>query len=115
MPWPPSVNRIWRTVSINGRQRTLLSREGREYREEVCSLLNGYAKDDEVCFKGSVAVTVEASPPDKRRRDLDNVLKAAMDSLTSAGIWADDSQVDDLRILRKKPVVGGCLHVTVEG
>lgn len=37
LPFPPSVNRYYRHVGY----RTLLSREGREYRECVCSLLAG--------------------------------------------------------------------------
>ena len=37
LPFPPSINRYYRHVGY----RTLLSREGREYREIVCSLLAG--------------------------------------------------------------------------
>jgi crossover junction endodeoxyribonuclease RusA len=54
-------------------------------------------------FPGQVSVTIDAYPPDRRRRDLDNVLKAALDALTHCGIWADDSQVAELRI-RRMPV-----------
>jgi crossover junction endodeoxyribonuclease RusA len=38
--------------------------------------------------------------PDRRRRDLDNVLKSTLDSLTHAGVWDDDSQIDQLSVER---------------
>ncbi|MEY4713325.1 MAG: hypothetical protein RIS88_2775 [Pseudomonadota bacterium] len=44
--------------------------------------------------------------PDRRRRDLDNTLKATQDAMTHAGIWDDDSQIDDLRIVRKRDAAG---------
>jgi crossover junction endodeoxyribonuclease RusA len=49
---------------------------------------------------------VEAWMPDRRRRDLDNTLKATQDAMTHAGIWDDDSQIDDLRIVRKRDAAG---------
>jgi len=36
--------------------------------------------------------------PDRRRRDLDNLLKSLLDAITHAGIWDDDSQVKHLEI-----------------
>ena len=42
----------------------------------------------------------------RRRRDLDNILKSLLDSLTHAGVWEDDSQITDLRI-RKGPHIAG--------
>jgi crossover junction endodeoxyribonuclease RusA len=50
--------------------------------------------------------------PDKRRRDLDNILKALLDGLTHSGVWGDDSQVVDLRIV-KAPTLGGMVKVNI--
>lgn len=47
-----------------------------------------------------LAVEVEAYPPDRRRRDLDNIGKALLDSLEAASVFEDDGQIDDLRIVR---------------
>jgi len=90
LPWPPSVNRYWRQV--NGR--AILSADGRAYKQEVaaCCIFVGAQK-----FAGPVCVDILAVRPDKRRRDLDNLLKAALDGLTP-WVWEDDSQVVDLRI-----------------
>ncbi len=113
LPWPPSVNTMWRTPRSGPLAgRTLLSEEGRLYRKAVA---------DQVMLQGirrfgadaRLALHIEAWVPDRRRRDMDNYLKGPLDALTHAGVWADDEQVDDLRITRRP--LGGLLkvHVTV--
>jgi crossover junction endodeoxyribonuclease RusA len=76
----------------------LISAEGREYRQTVAGLIRW--PEAKPMFAGSVAVSVVMTPPDRRRRDLDNVFKALLDSMTSAGVWGDDSQIDALSIRR---------------
>ncbi len=98
LPWPPSVNAYWRSVVIGRQPRVLISEEGRNYRKAV-------AQSFMVQRIGSVgtarcAVDIEVRKPDNRRRDVDNLPKAILDSLTHAGLWVDDSQIDDLRIWR---------------
>ncbi|MGP78515.1 hypothetical protein B5F26_27880, partial [Escherichia coli] len=51
--------------------------------------------------------------PDKRRRDLDNILKAPLDALTHAGLLIDDEQFDEINIVRGKVVPGGRLGVKI--
>lgn len=41
----------------------------------------------------AMQVHCELSPPDNRRRDLDNAWKVIADSLTKAGLWQDDKFV----------------------
>ena len=109
LPWPPTANTYWRhptTGKLAGRH--LISEKGRDYREAVRSLV---AESRLPCIAGPLCVVIEAFPPDKRRRDLDNLLKSLFDSLTHAGVWLDDSQVDDLRIFRSS--VGGMVKVTI--
>ena len=67
-------------------------------------------------FEGSVAVSIAAYPPDKRKRDLDNLLKSTLDALERAGFFGDDHQVDDLRIRRHEvdEEAGGRLLVMIE-
>ena len=108
LPWPPSVNRLWRSV----RGRNILSREGREYRVEALSALfgQGYPRPP---LTGRLSVRIEAFPPDRRRRDLSNLIKAPEDLLTHGGVWLDDSQIDELSIVRREVTPGGRLVVTV--
>jgi crossover junction endodeoxyribonuclease RusA len=105
LPWPPSVNHYWRNVG----GKMLISKKGREYREAVRFL--AIAENWPIHGSKRLTVNIEAWIPDNRRRDLDNMLKAALDALTYAGVWEDDSQIDDLRIVRKQ--IGGMLKVGV--
>jgi crossover junction endodeoxyribonuclease RusA len=106
MPWPPSVNTYWRT--FNGRM--IISEKGRLYRKEVADqvLIQRGAKH----FAGKLKVEIEAFRPDRRRRDLDNLLKAILDGMTHAGVWEDDSNIVDLRIYWAD-TIGGMLKVKV--
>lgn len=46
---------------------------------------------------------MDAFPPDRRRRDLDNLQKPTLDAMQHAGVYEDDSQVD-LLITRRREV-----------
>ena len=113
LPWPPSVNRIWRTPNkrpLAGR--TMLAADGRAYRKAVQALVY-----DQLGIPPQLdtrlAVVIRLSPPDKRRRDIDNSAKAILDALMHAGVYRDDSQIDDLHMMRG-PVQQNDGGVTVE-
>jgi len=89
----------------------IISAKGRDYREAVCVLVQRLGID--AGFKGKLVVEIEAYQPDKRRRDLDNLLKAPLDALTHAGVYKDDSQIADLRIYWA-PTIGGMLKVKIK-
>ena len=92
LPYPPSANRYYRTF----KGRMLISKGGREYKETVgwMARLSGVPKT-----LGKVEVELYVSPPDNRRRDLDNVCKCLLDSIKDALI-EDDSQIDRLTLVR---------------
>jgi len=56
---------------------------------------------------------VELFPPDRRKRDVDNILKALLDALTHAGVYEDDSFIDDLRVVRGAVIKGGYCRVVL--
>lgn len=62
---------------------------------------------------GSLGIVILASPPDRRRRDLDNILKALLDSIAFAGVVEDDSQFDAICIVRQSPVKDGNLQIVI--
>lgn len=49
---------------------------------------------------GLLSVRIEVPVPDNRKRDTDNLPKAIFDSLTKAGFWVDDSQVEEHAVMR---------------
>lgn len=100
LPYPPSANHYYRRVG----PRTLISREGRRFRERVCLLL---AATGVRPLRGPLRIEISIYPPDRRKRDVDNAIKAINDSLEHGGAFEDDSQIEDLRIRRRRPVPGG--------
>lgn len=112
LPYPPSVNHYWRRVGGN----IVLSKEGRRYKEAV--RLRVLAQAGNLQLPGRIGVMLEVHPPDTRRRDLDNICKAALDALGNAGVYQDDSQIVLLNLYKLEPVQHGrveCVVYTVEG
>lgn len=107
LPYPPSINHYWRRVG----PRTLISREGRRFRERVMTILAAMRVRP---LAGQLAVEVEAFPPDNRRRDIDNIQKALLDALQHGGAYEDDSQIVRLAIEKREPVEGGKTIVRIE-
>ena len=106
LPWPPSVNHYWRRVG----NRTLISKEGRRFRKRVLATLSARKHEP---MTGTLAVRVVAHPPDRRRRDLDNITKALLDALEHGGIYEDDSQIDRLEIVRASVIKSGAVIVEI--
>ena len=107
LPFPPSVNHYYRRVG----PRTLISREGRRFRERVCAVL---ARLGIGGLEGPLHLEIEVYPPDQQRRDIDNVQKALLDALQPGGLDADDSQIKKLNIEMRGCVRGGRTLVRLE-
>ena len=100
LPFPPSVNHYYRRVGA----RTLISREGRKFREKVCALLAAMRVGP---ITGALRVEIEVYPPDRRRRDIDNLQKGLLDALEHGGAYRDDNQIVKLTIERRECVPDG--------
>lgn len=108
LPWPPSENSYRRTPK--GATSPIISAAGRKYRETVAGILHRLKLAP---LSGKLAVTIDAYPPDRRKHDLDNLLKAPLDALQHGGLYADDGDIDDLHIRRRCVTTGGMLIVTI--
>ncbi len=91
LAFPPSVNHYWRHVG----SRTMISRTGRAYRQQ---LVHDVQRSGLRALTGPIRIEVIATRPDRRRRDVDNLLKSLLDALDHADVYEDDSQIHDLRI-----------------
>lgn len=108
LPYPPTVNTYWRA---NGHRR-FIAKRGVEFREQVADIV---ADTRQGSLDGRLSVFVALYPPDKRKRDIDNVLKALLDALTHAGAYDDDSQIDRLEVVRHEVIKGGKCSVVIVG
>ena len=105
LPYPPTMNTYWR--HWNGR--TVLARRGRQYKEIVQAIVGPVPPH----LTGPLEFEAEVWLPDRRRRDIDNILKPLLDALTSAGVWEDDSQVKSLKVVHAGVQKPGCVKICV--
>ena len=113
LPWPPSVNHYWRF----GNGHFHISTEGKRYKATVAGIL---ATAGIQPLRGAVKLTIDAFPPDRRKRDLDNLQKSILDSCVyrrgfATGLYLDDSQVKRLEATMHDfdPAGAGRVVVTV--
>jgi crossover junction endodeoxyribonuclease RusA len=107
LPWPPTANTYWRR---NGNC-YFISKRGTDYREFVAKAC--YAYQGLFVASDRLRIKIKAYPPDRRKRDLDNLFKSLLDSIQHSGVYVDDSQIDKLSIERM-PEHDGKITVCVE-
>ena len=114
LPWPPSVNNYWTPNVVHGRFIGMrLTPRAKVYRSAAnCAVIATLGGEPTKIIR-QVRVDIEMRAPDKRKRDLDNHLKATLDGLTHAGVWADDSQIDELTVRRGRLISGGQVIVII--
>lgn len=112
LPWPPSVNHYWieRAVpSGKGYYRIMKSvgPKGKKFREDVEEIVG----DVEPMRGNSVSVHIDAYPPDRRKRDIDNIFKATLDAMEHAGVYENDNQIKYLSATKHDKVQGGKMKI----
>ena len=104
LPYPPTVNHYY-TIA---RGRKILSTKGRAYKD-TCGI-ELILQDAPKNLTARLEVNIDAYPPDRRKRDMDNIIKPLLDALQNYGMF-DDEQIDILRIRRKEK--GGYVRVHI--
>ena len=107
LPMPPSTNNLFVNRSKGGR---FPSQKYADWIQEAGWELK---RQRPAKVAGKVAVLFEFGKPDKRKRDLDNRLKAPLDLLVEHGVIEadDDSIVVDVRAISVPEVFG--VRVTI--
>ncbi len=104
LPFPPSVNGVWRIAGKGMR----LSDAASRYRVDVrIGLLK--QRVPSARLDGWLGCELIAYPPDRYRRDLDNLCKSILDALRVAGVYHDDEQIADLHLRWGTSVPGGAV------
>ena len=109
LPVPPTINHYY----IRTRRGMFIGKKGVAFREETALLFKQKYPSHETS-KENLKVNIDFTPPDRRRRDVDNILKCLLDSLEKSGIYKDDSQIIELRVRKLDPAKPGFITVTVE-
>lgn len=115
LPWPPSVNRIWRAVL----GRVILSAAARAYIKAAAAALPAGRVPPPLA--GRLWVTLTLHPPERAPRnkgpgatwDIANREKIVCDVLTKQRVWCDDSQIDVMVIQRGAPRGPGSVTVHI--
>ena len=107
LPFPPTVNHIWKS---SGKTRYL----SKEY-EAFLGMVQVIVGRERVPKFGEkrLAVSIKLHGPNKRKYDIDNRVKAVLDSLVRAGVMDDDEQVDSLAVTREEIIKGGLCVVWI--
>jgi crossover junction endodeoxyribonuclease RusA len=108
--WPPSLNHLYPTAR-NGRR--FLSVAGKQFKQSVWADVLAQGRPARP-LSGRLSILIEVFPPDRRVRDLSNLVKIIEDSLTDAGVWKDDGQIDDLHVIRRAVTLDGAVRVTIK-
>lgn len=119
LPYPPSLNhyknigRLTQTKTGKLYQQKINSPQTKRYMFEVWLMVQQKkAKEGLKSFDSEeISLEVYVHSPDKRKRDLDNILKVTIDSLENAGLFNDDSQICRLIVERREIIKNGQLIV----
>lgn len=90
LPWPPTANTMF---GLKGHHR-FVSKSYAKWKDEASAHI---LMQRSLVMDGCVAITIALTPPDKRRRDIDNHVKPVLDILVTHKIIEDDN----LEIVRR--------------
>lgn len=122
LPWPPSVNDYWlpakRTVKAGKSAGKVyiskrLGPEAIAFRATVVEhTRRGHRPPPRLT--GRLSIFVMARPPRlNRTRDLDNIWKSLLDALQFAEVVLNDSQFDEIRMIRWNPEDDGNVTLAI--
>jgi crossover junction endodeoxyribonuclease RusA len=108
VPFPPSVNSYW---GFKGSRRFLTARA-----KSFKTLVNAeFLRSGHEGFANErLQITIALYPPDKRIRDIDNVVKSTLDALCQSGVFNDDGQIDVLHVTRENVIKWGAAKIILE-
>lgn len=111
LPWPESVNHLY--GNRYGGRGKYMTPAGKAFMSAVAAIVYE-ARCRRYKEPQLLTITMLFYPPDRKRRDEDNLLKQTLDSLEKAGLVDNDHQFADKILLRREVVAGGEIVVRVQ-
>lgn len=125
--YPPSVNHYWahRAIKQKKTNRTIvmkyLSSKAKAFRQSVNNAVKEQLGEFDPLYQ-RLAVTVheyygpqkETSRAVGQAQDIDNCLKPLLDALENSGVFRNDSQIDQLLVLKKRRAAVGRVEVIIK-
>ena len=108
LPMPPSTNNLFVNVPRKGR---VPSPEYVAWRKEADALYLSQKRPEPVT--GPFRFLLEVVRPDKRRRDVSNLIKAAEDQIAHYGLIRDDCDAEEVCARWVAEDLGGMARITV--
>lgn len=112
LPFPPTTNHAYATVTTRGGARRVKSAAARNYALVAQVLTKRVHPFPIFTIRDRIAITIALHPPDARRFDIANREKILVDAISSV-LGFDDSQVDRITIERKNVDAAGKVIVTI--
>jgi crossover junction endodeoxyribonuclease RusA len=106
LPFPPGLNNLFSNVPRVGRVPT---KRYKAWQEEAGWFIKQHPDLRPVA--GDVEVLMFFGRPDKRKRDLDGLMKAPLDLLVKHGLIEDDSRVQRLTVAWSEQTKNACLVI----
>jgi crossover junction endodeoxyribonuclease RusA len=111
LPWPPTSNHAYATVTNRGVSRRVKSSSARNY-AALANLLTQRVHPLPIFTPTDrIEVTLTLYPPDNRRFDIANREKVLIDSI-AATLGFNDNQIDRITIERQHPTPNGAVIAT---
>lgn len=99
LPYPPSVNRLWRATAEHGEQSVYLAPTYVSWKKAADALLLTYRGWRQPTIKGAFSIDIGLSPPKGHKRgDIDNRVKAVLDFIQRVSIIENDKHCQRLLV-----------------
>lgn len=90
LPYPPTINHYYGNLKRGGKY---IKKPGQIFRQSVWAVVLPMKVKTMIT---PLSVTLDIYPPDRRKRDIDNINKALFDALEHAQVFANDCQIVEL-------------------
>jgi len=127
LPYPPSVNHYWQHKAVRSRQTRrwtvikFLSSRAKSFRKEVeARVYEQLGIPPKLSDRLAIIVHQHYGPRDEQHehsgpaQDIDNCLKSLFDAMEHAGVYRNDSQIDELLVVKKRRAAIGRVEVTIK-